>query len=202
MIGLAFVGCMFTSCLNDDDDNGNSFTYLSKTEQLQAYSAIAGTHAGRIYWYDAQTGMSQARLDSADVTLNVVNDSTAYIYNFPTKPLADTIKTEYSDLKAAMLQQPNTTLTIYTRYFRLTPIYFQADPYNITYNVTYGGANHKVEVAFYTQMPNYLFGTYDSSSKQLQIVMNEGAVWVDRENNGTNPTNHLITSRNFLYKSI
>ena len=51
-------------------------------------------------------------------------------------------------------------------------------------------------------MPNYLFGTYDSSSKQLQIVMNEGAVWVDRENNGTNPTNHLITSRNFLYKSI
>lgn len=202
LIGLAFVGCMFTSCLNDDDDNGNSFTYLSKTEQLQAYSAIAGTHAGRIYWYDAQTGMSQARLDSADVTLNVVNDSTAYIYNFPTKPLADTIKTEYSDLKAAMLQQPNTTLTIYTRYFRLTPIYFQADPYNITYNVTYGGANHKVEVAFYTQMPNYLFGTYDSSSKQLQIVMNEGAVWVDRENNGTNPTNHLITSRNFLYKSI
>lgn len=86
LIGLAFVGCMFTSCLNDDDDNGNSFTYLSKTEQLQAYSAIAGTHAGRIYWYDAQTGMSQAKLDSADVTLNVANDSTVYIYNFPTKP--------------------------------------------------------------------------------------------------------------------
>lgn len=202
LIGLAFVGCMFTSCLNDDDDNGNSFTYLSKTEQLQAYSAIAGTHAGRIYWYDAQTGMSQARLDSADVTLNVVNDSTAYIYNFPTKPLADTIKTEYSDLKAAMLQQPNTTLTIYTRYFRLNPIYFQADPYNITYNLTYGGATHKVEVAFFTGMPNYMFGVYDSSAKSLQIVIGEGAVWVDRKANETNPTNHLYTSRSFLYKSL
>ncbi|MFW5480297.1 MAG: DUF4840 domain-containing protein [Prevotella sp.] len=201
LMALVFVGGMLASCLNDDDNNNNSFSYLSKSEQLQAYGVIAGNHAGRVYWVSAN-GMSQARLDSADVTLNVVNDSTAYIYNFPTKPLADTIKTEYSDLKAAMLQQPNTTLTIYTRYFRLTPIYFQADPYNITYNVTYGGANHKVEVAFYTQMPNYLFGAYDSSSKQLQIVMNEGAVWVDRENNGTNPTNHLITSRNFLYKSI
>ena len=51
-------------------------------------------------------------------------------------------------------------------------------------------------------MPNYLFGAYDSSSKLLQIVMTEGAVWVDRESNGTNPTNHLNTSRNFLYKSI
>ena len=75
LMALVFVGGMLASCLNDDDNN-NSFSYLSKSEQLQAYGVIAGNHAGRVYWVSAN-GMSQARLDSADVTLNVVNDSTA-----------------------------------------------------------------------------------------------------------------------------
>jgi hypothetical protein len=68
--------------------------------------------------------------------------------------------------------------------------------------MTYGGESHKVEVAFYTGMPNYLYGEYDStSSPQLVIRMCQGAIWVDRDTDDTNPTNHMSTSQNFVFQS-
>ncbi|MGI6222358.1 MAG: DUF4840 domain-containing protein [Prevotella sp.] len=199
LVALLFVGGLFTSCLDDDDDDV-SFSYLSKSEQLQAFYQLAGTHSGRVYWLADSS--SYTKLDSIDVTLNAANDSTIYIYNFPTKPLAQYVNDGERELKDSLEKQDNVTLTIYTAYFHLSPIYFEADPYNITYNMTYGGESHKVEVAFYTGMPNYLYGEYDStSSPQLVIRMCQGAIWVDRDTDDTNPTNHMSTSQNFVFQS-
>ena len=199
LAALLCVGCMLTSCLDDDDDNNNGFKYLTKTEQQQAFNQIAGYHKGYICW---GTSPSNAKLDSAEVTLNAASDSTIYIYNFPTKPLAAYMMEGQQELKDSLEKQKDVTLTLYTRYYHLSPVYFQADPYNLSYNVTFGGKSHKVEVAFYSGMPNYLYGVYNSSAtNKLQILLCEAAIWVDRDLSNANPTNYLSSTHNFYFLS-
>ena len=125
-----------------------------------------------------------------------------YIYNFPTKPLAAYMMEGQQELKDSLEKQKDVTLTLYTRYYHLSPVYFQADPYNLSYNVTFGGKSHKVEVAFYSGMPSYLYGVYNSSAtNKLQILLCEAAIWVDRDLSNANPTNYLSSTHTFYFLS-
>jgi hypothetical protein len=61
---------------------------------------------------------------------------------------------------------------------QVSPITFLLNPVSPSYQLTYGGATHKVQVAFYIN--NYSsYGFYDTSKKMMEFQLVEGAIFVD-----------------------
>ena len=114
---VAFSTIGFCACSDDDDDNNNGLKYLTKTEQQQAFNQIAGYHKGYICW---TTSPASSNPDSSELTLNAASDSTIYIYNCPTKPLAAYMMEGQQELKDSLEKQKDVTLTLYTLYYHLS----------------------------------------------------------------------------------
>ena len=84
----------------------------------------------------------------------------------------------YAPLREALSEQPDQTLNCYIGFVSASPIEFLINPWTLTYNVTYDGEEHKVQVLFYVYSA-YSFGSYDATSQELTMKIVEGALYVD-----------------------
>lgn len=173
MLGCLAAMCVtFTSC-NDDDDNSSKS--LTPTEKQTAYNAIKGDYTGKLIYGAVNAKNSKDITDTIAATWHIATDSTVVIDKFPTKLLADNITDD--NIKAALTAADAQNITCYTNYFRVSPAAFWANPVTPSYNLTYGGAAHKVQIAFFINS-TYSFGQLDAKGNfEMQII--EGGIYVD-----------------------
>lgn len=175
---IAMIALGMTSC------NDSSYSYgrpLSPQEIQTAYLTVRGYHTGKMYFLkeaDNQNSESQkAKTDSVDISWTIDTDSTMIIHDFPTHAFAEFVADE--EMKEALLQQPNQDIKCQTLFYNLTPIYFYVGVTAPTYNITYGGKEHKVQLAFYTGA-NFC-GAFDNATKYMTISIMAGGLYVDGE---------------------
>lgn len=162
------VACMmatigFASC-NTNDDNDNR--PLSDAEKTQCYNACAGMYSGKLNYAlnerDQATGMPKTA--SKDITWNILSEKRLVISHFPAVSFAYFVANE--DIKAALLASDEggeaQDLECEIEFASMSPIQFQIRPNALTYNLTYGGAEHKVQAIFYVNYPT--MGQYTSNN--------------------------------------
>lgn len=170
-----------TSCLSSDDDDN----YISPEQYKQYAQTLSGIYHGKTYFYN-DTLTTSSKTDSLqNVTMRIYSgDSTLVLYDFPASLIAKTLKNstelknntalvealndaEPQDLKMNYLivQSPSSNY-----------ILFCIAPQTLTYNLTYGGASHKVQAVFYgwTQA-EYISSTKATTYLQFAVA----AIYVD-----------------------
>ena len=175
---IAMIALGMTSC------NDSSYSYgrpLSPQEIQTAYFTVRGYHTGKMYFLKEaanQNSESQkAKTDSVDISWTIDTDSTMIIHDFPTHAFAEFVADD--EMKEALLQQPNQDIKCQTYYYNLSPICFYVGVTAPTYNITYGGKEHKVQLAFYTGTNFY--GAFDNATKYMEISIMAGGLYVDGE---------------------
>ncbi len=171
VIGCLFIGTALTSCLNNNDDN----TGLTKEQQKSAYLQVKGDYAGKIV-YSKLLSDSKYANDTLDISWSIDTDSTMLIKKFPSTLLAQNITNE--SIKTAMAACDPVDIKCYTGYYSLSPVAFVVNPTSVTYNLSYDGTSHKVQVVFYVNN-TYSFGSYQPLTTTLQIQIVEAGVYVD-----------------------
>ena len=188
---IAILGCImaavsFTSCNSDSD---SSYKSLTPAEVQQCFLATQGYHNGKMIYAAENKANIKDKNDTVQVSWAITTDSTMTIYNFPSKAVAEAI-TGNDDLKQAIANHPNQTISCAIGYVYLTPIQFLIGPKNLTYTVEYGGSSHKVELVFFWN--NYSFGQFAASSKNpMQMRILAAQMKVDG-----NVTSYGITTSN------
>lgn len=173
MLLCGLTALVFTSCLNDNDDDN----YLTTTEIKQAYSAVAGSHSGKVVFPAQNPNVTSDKADTLAASWNVKNDSTLTIYNLPISKLAEYVQD--ADLKAAIADLPDTDVDCLIGFTQQSPVTFLINPATITYNsLSYGGGSHKVQIGFYVNSINS-FGVYSSSTKVMSMQILVGGIYID-----------------------
>lgn len=175
---IAMVVLGMTSC------NDSSYSRALTPEQIKtAYFTVRGTHTGKMYFLkeapnDNMNSESQkAETDSVDISWTIDTDSTMIIHDFPTHAFAEFVTDD--EMKEALLQQPNQDIKCQTAYWNLSPICFYVGVVAPTYNITYGGKEHKVQLVFYTGADFY--GIFDNATKYMNINLMAGGLYIDDE---------------------
>lgn len=124
-----------SSCLDDDDDN-------NRENALNAVALMSGTYRGNMVAHNADE-----YLDSTTVTWTV-DTSGIHILDFPVASLAKGV-TGDSVLQAELQKMGTATMTVAFSLSQIgkTEIDFYTGP-DMTFNVTYGGATHKMGILF------------------------------------------------------
>ena len=161
------------SCLSDNDDSSNQSSGLTASEKALCFTAVKGDYTGKLYFYDS----SRAR-DSVDISWSIPSDSMMTVPLFPSKALAECISN--SALKEALEAAPDQPLDCRIGFVNMSPVEFLVNPYTLTYNLNYSGADHKVQVLFYGNT-TYSYGTYDSTSHELGVQIIIGALYIDEK---------------------
>lgn len=163
---------VMVSC-NSIDDNTNVITPEQKALALQT---IKGSYTGNLIYEDVTHGTTTDPNDSVSVTCQITTDSTLVIRSVPATIISDRITDK--DIAAAIATEPAQDLqTIYGLY-GVNPIMFLVNPSALTYNVSYAGGAHKVQVAFYVNSA-YSFGQFSSTSNMMKIQIVVGAIYID-----------------------
>jgi hypothetical protein len=169
---LCCMAAMTLMSCNDDDSSSS----LTKEDVAQCFAAIKGVYTGKVVYGSVNANNTADITDTLDVQWSAGTDSTLVIANFPAKLLAQNITN--TELKAALSAAPNQNITCHTVFMQVSPITFLLNPVSPSYQLTYGGATHKVQVAFYIN--NYSsYGFYDTSKKMMEFQLVEGAIFVD-----------------------
>lgn len=171
-------GCVaamcFTSCLKSSDDSED--TGLTKAEIAQCLSVVKGNYDGDLmyprYRYTEETGIA----DTLEISWSITNDTTATIYNFPAKALAEHV--DNNQLKSALESAPDKNIKCYIGFISTSPVTFLINPIMLEYELQYGNGMHKVQVAFYMNT-NSSFGYFSPTDQKLYMQILEGAVYVD-----------------------
>ncbi len=175
---IAMMVLGMTSC----NDSNYSRT-LSPQEIQTAYLTVRGYHTGKMYFLkeaangDQNSESQKAETDSVDISWTIDTDSTMTIHDFPTTAFAEFVADD--EMKEALLQQPVQDIKCQTYYYNLSPICFYVGVTAPTYNITYGGKEHKVQLAFYTGTNFY--GAFDNATKYMEISIMAGGLYVDGE---------------------
>lgn len=171
ILGLVAVASL-ASC-NDGDD----YKTLTKEEKALCYQTVSGNYNGKLVYVKGVNKNGQAVNDTIDTQWSVSTDSTLTIKNLPSRIYG--VWVTDSVMKKAIDAAPAQNLTCYTGYFQTSPVAFWLNPAATpAQTLSYGGAEHKVQVAFYT---NYTqsYGVYKSDKKQIQMQVVMGAIYVD-----------------------
>lgn len=171
MVCCLLIGSTLTSCLNNDDEN----TGLTKEQQKSAYLQVKGDYTGKLV-YSKLFSDSKYANDTLDISWSLDTDSTLQIKKFPSSVLAQNITN--ASIKTAMTASDPVDITCYTGYYSLSPVAFVVNPLSVTYNLTYDGIAHKVQVVFYVNN-TYSFGAYQPTTSTLSIQIVEAGVYVD-----------------------
>ena len=175
---IAMMVLGMTSC----NDSNYSRT-LSPQEIQTAYLTVRGYHTGKMYFLkeaangDQNSESQKAETDSVDISWTIDTDSTMTIHDFPTTAFAEFVADD--EMKEALLQQPVQDIKCQTYYYNLSPICFYVGVTAPTYNITYGGKEHKVQLAFYTGTNFY--GAFDNATKYMELSIMAGGLYVDGE---------------------
>ena len=175
---IAMMVLGMTSC----NDSNYSRT-LSPQEIQTAYLTVRGYHTGKMYFLkeaangDQNSESQKAETDSVDISWTIDTDSTMTIHDFPTTAFAEFVADD--EMKEALLQQPVQDIKCQTYYYNLSPICFYVGVTAPTYNITYGGKEHKVQLAFYTGTNFY--GAFDNATKYMEISLMSCGLYVDCE---------------------
>lgn len=175
ILGLAAVAS-FTSC-NDDDD----FKTLTKEEKAQCYQTVRGNYSGKLIYTTGDTKGGKNVSDTLEVNWAITTDSTLTIKQVPARVYA--VYVSNAELKKALAEAPAQDLVCRTNYVQQSPVGFYLNPVFPTYTLNYGGADHKVQVAFYTNS-NISSAIYDTSTKTMQMQVAEGAIYIDSKQSG------------------
>lgn len=168
---VCIVACgVFTSCLNNEDDG------ITAEEQQAAYEQVKGDYNGKVVYSKQNEDKSAYVNDTLDISWSISTDSTLLVKQFPSSLLAANISNE--DIKTAMASCAPVDIKCYTGYYSLTPVIFLINPTSVTYNLTYGGSSHKVQVVFYVNS-SYSYGVYRSSTGLLEMQLIEAGIYVD-----------------------
>lgn len=190
MMCCCIAAVTFTSCLNDDDE-----PVLSPEEYQAAYQAIKGDYSGNLIYAKAKSEDAKENVndknanDTIKVHWRIDTDSTLYVADFPSAPLAEHITNK--EIREAIAAQPVQKLECRMGIMNNAPITFLINPAFATYNVNYGGEDHKVQIAFYVNS-TYSYGVYsyfntnkevDSKKPAMQMQILAGGVYVDEKLN-------------------
>lgn len=164
---MAVTMTFFTSC-NDTDSSSS----LTPEDIYSCYLSIAGQHQGELLFLK-NTGTSASttqKTDTVDVSWTVTTDSTMTIHNFPIVALTENITVD--EIKTAMALQAPKSLDCKIGFIGVNPVTFLINPGTLTYNVNYGGKDHKLQFVFYVNN-YYSWGSYTSATKAMgmQIVL-------------------------------
>lgn len=181
----------FASC-NDDDDSGLS--YQQKEEAIQ--SVFGGYTGSLLYAVNTTTasGNDTTVVDTVSASWSVVSDSVLTIHNFPVSILGN--ESEDSSFRAAMKSLPAQDIrcTIYD-VVNNSPVTFILAPETVSFELTYGGGTHTVQIPFYCNYYSYAQMVSISSSSSttrtaMMIQIVQGGIYVDGEN-----TNWISTTK-------
>lgn len=175
---IAMTAMVFTSCVDDDDDNNG----LTPVEIQTAFNATRGTHTGNLLYatWDSYS-MPQAKVDTlSGATWSINTDSTMTFHNIPSSVISTVVAD--SAIQKAIAAQPARDLNCYIGYIRLNPsVQWLINPQTVTYdNLQYRGSNHKVSIVFAVNS-SYSFGqlstTNTGSKQQMQLIA--AALYID-----------------------
>lgn len=162
-----------TSCMNDDDDDNRS---LSKEEKAQCLMAVKGNYSGNLIYAAKNEKNVKDVTDTLAVKWSITNDSTMTIDNFPAELLTENITD--TTMKKALATAAAQSITCRIGFIKTSPVQYLINPQSPTYNLNYGGKNHKIQIAFYVNSYNS-YGSYDLTKKVLQMQIIEAAVFLD-----------------------
>ena len=171
MVCCILIGSTLTSCLNNNDDN----TGLTKEQQKSAYLQVKGDYNGKLV-YSKLLSDSKYTNDTLDISWSLDTDSTLQIKKFPSSVLAQNITN--GSIKKTMTASDSVDIKCYTGFYSLSPVAFVVNPLSVTYNLTYDGAAHKVQVVFYVNN-SYSFGVYQPTTSTLTMQIVEAGIFVD-----------------------
>lgn len=169
--GLAALS--LTSC-NDDDNSG--YTPLTKEEKAVCFATVKGDYTGKLIYATGETKNGKNVTDTLVARWSIPTDSTLVIRNFPSRLLA--LHVTNTALKKAIEEAPTQDLTCRMGFVQTSPVGFLLNPVTPTFNLNYGGADHKVQPVFYsnnTQSSGY----YTANTKQVTMQIIHGAIFID-----------------------
>ncbi len=176
LASIAMVALGLTSC------NDSSYSRALSPQEIQtAYFTVRGYHTGKMYFLkeaandNTNSESQKAETDSVDISWTIDSDSTMIIHDFPTHAFTEFVADD--EMKEALLQQPNQDIKCHIYFFNLSPVCFYVGIDAPTYNITYGGKEHKVQLAFY--QGSNLYGAFDNATKYMEVNLMAGSLYVD-----------------------
>ncbi len=179
-----------TSCSDDDNNSSRS---LTKEEKAQCLLAVKGNYSGNMIYAAKNEKDVKDVTDTLAVKWSITNDSIMTIANFPARLLAENVTD--ADLKKALAAADDQTITCRIGFIKTSPVQFLINPQSPSYNLNYGGKDHKVQIAFYVNSYSS-FGSYNLTKKVLQMQIVEAAVFLDGKQ-----TAYLKTGVPFVFVS-
>lgn len=178
MLGCLAAACVtFTSC--DDDDDTHALT----PEEIQtAFAAVRGNYGGSLIYRAINPKNQNDVTDTTAVSWSIQSDSVMTIHDFPVALLGHVVPD--STLRSAIATAAPQDIRCDIGFIRVTPATFLANPNTLTLNLNYGGAAHKVQIAFYVNS-YYSYGQVHDRSLDMQIV--EAGIYVDGNQRPVNP---------------
>ena len=188
------VCCLATtfmsSCLGDDDGNSG----LSPEQVGQCLNAITGRYTGEMVYASTNPDNAKDNTDTLQIAWTVMaTDTTLTIYNFPAARIASSIDDQ--KVADALVDAMPADVISKLYFFNNSPISFMMYPGPVTYEVNYGGEDHKVTAYFYAG--NYSFGLHSATAKKMQMQLILGGVYFDDDLK----TNHLKENKIFVFSS-
>ncbi len=179
------AGLIMTALITVSCNESSSYRELTPQEVKSAFLTVAGQHSGKMV-YLKNDGDYQTSLDTININWTIDTDSTMIIHDFPVDPFAEFVTD--NGLKEALLQQQPQDVKCKISFYNLSPVYFYIGVDAPSYNLTYGGANHKVQLAFYANANSC--GGYETITRSMEIHLIGGGIYED----GTYKEKYLSTT--------
>lgn len=184
---LFALGCLtavgLTSCLEDVNDENTGF---SRQEISECFNTIKGNYTGKLLFEIQNPNDPNDYVDTLDITWSVTADTLIVINQFPQATFLEQVQD--STLKAALAKAAPESLKANFGFYNTNPIAFMVYPIAVNYDIMIENVAHKATLAFWYN--NYSFGSFDLTSRVLQIQMIMSALYLDES-----------ISRNYLLKS-
>lgn len=180
IISMGLLSCNMT---NDKQEMG-----LSPKEKQEAFQEAKGEYKGFVYFDDRKTSDNVLTLDSAEVTINILTDSTMVIHDMPSKVLV--AKVAPSNLKTAVTKYGKFDINCKIDFAEVDPIKMVVAPLPISFNVNYIGTTKKYETGFLFNR-KFSGAALKRGILMMQIIQSK-IMLLD----GTTETN--MASRNFI----
>lgn len=161
---------LFTSC-NNDDDSG-----LTPEQKVAAFGMVKGPHTGSMFYSAENPNDPKDLVDTLAINWTIRTDSTMTISQFRASVIAESVTD--TDLKEALENAEPRDLDCKIDFFSLNPVAFYINPITPSYQLTYGGATHQVQIAFYVN--SYVSqGNYQPSTQMMSMQIVAGGIFVD-----------------------
>ena len=163
---VALLG-LVTVAFTACNSDDNSYKQLTKEEIAQCLLTVKGSYEGNLIY------KSENKKNPKDMTDTVAD----------------------AELKKALEEAADQDMTCRIGFIKTSPVTFLVNPVTPSFDLTYGGKKHKVQVAF--AVNNFSsYGVYNATKKVLGMQIVEGLIGVD----GTR-TNYLKQVVPFVLQS-